>query len=191
MDNLTTEQMIGHAQDAFRSSDVTGAAAYASMATVELMQQFLAVAHESVGYEWTALSLPDGGHLTCICGAQVFTDYPNTKDYPLAICGIPECDALWDLAEHLPTPRLLRGGQRVAVEQRRWERNDLVRHRAARFGQGDVEVVALLQHPDSPEGSGLWAAMVLRTTENSGVIVGQALTLREGDPRNQLAQFPG
>lgn len=41
--NLTTEQQVEEARAALRSSDVAGAAAYASLAAVDMLQQLLAI----------------------------------------------------------------------------------------------------------------------------------------------------
>lgn len=193
MNDMNTDQMITFARQSLRESDVAGAAAYASLATVELMQQFLALAHEGLEYEWHAVELPDGGgSFRCVCGAQAFTEYPTPDNRPYILCASSDCPAVWDLgtkADVIPRPRRVLP---VAEQKIPWNVNDLVRHRkryATPVGEQEADLVCLLQR--RTEGRpGWWSAMVLRSDPLTGVIVGQSVSLNEHGPNNVVARFP-
>jgi hypothetical protein len=191
-DNLSPQEKIQYARDALGSSDVAGAAAYASLASVELLEEFLTLAREGLAYQWSAVEMPGGGMFTCACGSQAFTEYPTTSGLPYVICGTPDCSAVWNLGEEDDPPHPPRRVVPFRDREPAWQVNDMVRHRnryATPIGDHEADLVALLQRPHE-DRPGWWQAMVLRSDPITGVIVGQSITLNERGKNNRVARFP-
>lgn len=188
--DLTPEQLLYHARQSFSVGHTSETAAYASLAAVGLLEQFLALARDGIAHEWSNIQRADGGEFACVCGSRSFTEYPNTDAAPYVTCSTSNCPTVWDLGVDgiaLPVPRRVLP---LDSPEPSWQRNDLVRYRDRDFTPGvSAEYVVLLQAED--EGNrGWWNGMVMRTSPGAGVIVGQPVVLREGASQCRVARFP-
>lgn len=181
---ITPEDFLRQAREAYNLRHTGEVAAFASMAAVGMIQEFLKIARDGVEHQWLHVNQATGGVLACVCGIEVFTGYPNTQELPWLMCATPECSAVYEMTGD-GRAVLRRGAVRAEMPDRGeppWQKNDLVRYR-----DGQLEYVALLQAKRYE--AGWWDAMVMRST-NMPLIVGQGIQVQEGSPSLRVARFP-